>query len=157
MDALDKYIKSQNITRKEFFEKNPKYLYYNNDIKDMEYLLRNFRYYLKYIRKEYKYKAYLEFIKRNPLDLSGIKEQTPELCMIAVKQDGRALKYVKSQTPEICMEAVKQDGRLLEYVKSQTPEICMAAVKQTGIALIYTSNDVILDIFNKYMSIISKK
>jgi hypothetical protein len=33
-----------------------------------------------------------------------------------VKQNGLALEYVKEQTPEICLEAVKQDGYALQYV-----------------------------------------
>ena len=36
-----------------------------------------------------------------------------------------ALQYVKEQTSEICMEAVKNNGYALQYVKEQTPEICM--------------------------------
>ena len=46
------------------------------------------------------------------------EEQTSELCMAAVKQNGQALEYVKKQTPEICMAAVKQGERALEYVKN---------------------------------------
>ena len=42
------------------------------------------------------------------------------------------MQYVKEQTPEICLEAVKQNGYALEYVQEQTPEICLEAVKQNG-------------------------
>ena len=66
------------------------------------------------------------------LKLRMTKEQTPEICLEAVKQHGWALKFVKEQTPEICIEAVKQNGYALEYVKEQTPEICLEAVKQYG-------------------------
>jgi hypothetical protein len=48
--------------------------------------------------------------------LQYVKDQTPEICLEAVKQDGHALQYVKDQTPEICLEAVKQDGHALQYV-----------------------------------------
>ena len=41
------------------------------------------------------------------LKLRMAKEQTPEMCLEAVKQNGYTLKYVKEQTPEICLEAVK--------------------------------------------------
>lgn len=37
-----------------------------------------------------------------------------------------SLKNVKEQTPEICLEAVKKDAPNLAYVKKQTPEICLA-------------------------------
>jgi hypothetical protein len=45
------------------------------------------------------------------------------------------LQFVKEQTPEICIEAVKQIGYALEFVKEQTPEICLLAVKQNGMTL----------------------
>jgi hypothetical protein len=38
-----------------------------------------------------------------------VKEQTEEICLEAVKQDGAALKYVIEQTEEMCLEAVKQN------------------------------------------------
>ncbi len=47
-----------------------------------------------------------------------IKEQTPEICLEAVKQNGYALRFVKEQTSEICLETVKQDGDALQYVNS---------------------------------------
>ena len=34
----------------------------------------------------------------------------------AGKQNGYALQYVSEQTPEICIEAVRQDGDSLRYV-----------------------------------------
>ena len=45
------------------------------------------------------------------------KEQTPEMCLEAVKQYSFALQYVKEQTPEICLKAVKQYSYNLKYVK----------------------------------------
>lgn len=54
-------------------------------------------------------------------------EQTPEVCLAAVRQNGQALKFVKEQTPEICLAAVQRDSHALIYVKEETPEICLAA------------------------------
>ena len=48
-------------------------------------------------------------MEQNGLALEFIKEQTPEICMAAVKQNGEALQYVKEQTEEICMEAINQN------------------------------------------------
>lgn len=64
-----------------------------------------------------------------------LDEETPDVCMAAVKQNGNALKFVDNQTPEICMAAVKQDGNALRFVEEQTPEICIAAIKQNGKAM----------------------
>ena len=62
--------------------------------------------------------------------LQYVKNQTLEICLEAVKQNGNALQYVKNKTPEICLEAVKQKGYILQYVKNQTDEIYLAVVKQ---------------------------
>ena len=39
------------------------------------------------------------------------------------------LNYVKEQTPEICLEAVKQNGWNLKYVKEQIPEFVSKLLK----------------------------
>ena len=46
------------------------------------------------------YQKDLERVKQSWFELSYVKNQTPEVCMAAVQQDGRALRYVKEQTPE---------------------------------------------------------
>ena len=54
-----------------------------------------------------------------------VKEQTEEICKLAVQQDGIALQFVKEQTEEICKLAVQQNGHALKYVSTsfQTEEI----------------------------------
>jgi len=85
---------------------------------------------------------YLELynlISQNGLELEFVEEQnqTEELCILAVKQDGRALEYVEHQTEEICILAVQQDGYALEFVNEEflTEKICMIAIQQNGMAL----------------------
>ena len=58
--------------------------------------------------------------------------QTPELCLEAVKKNGLALKHVDNKTHEICLEAVKQNGMALKRVPRsiQTLPIAIAALKQ---------------------------
>ena len=73
------------------------------------------------------------------INLRHVKEQTLEICLAAVNQDGYALEFVKEQTPEICLVAVNQDGYTLQFVKEQTPEICLAAVKQNLEAFKYVN------------------
>ena len=67
------------------------------------------------------------------LDLD-MDEQTPELCMKAVKEDGMLLGFVGEETPEICLAAVQQNGTALCFVYEEllTSELCLAAVKQNG-------------------------
>ena len=71
------------------------------------------------------------------IDIHSANEQTPEICLAAVQQNGFALQYVKKQTPELCLMAVQQNGNSLQYVKKQTHEICLAAVQQSEDALQY--------------------
>ena len=44
------------------------------------------------------------------------KEQTVELCLAAVQQNGLALQYIKEQTLELCLAAVKQNNHALKLV-----------------------------------------
>jgi hypothetical protein len=59
---------------------------------------------------------YLEYVKLNECILQSIQEQTPEICLAAVTQDGRALRFVKKQTPEICNAAVRQNHLAEKYI-----------------------------------------
>lgn len=80
---------------------------------------------------------YKKVISQNGLLINYIKEQTPELCMLAVQQNGLALKYINNKTPELCKLAVQQNGLALQYVPEQTPELCKLAVQQNGLAIEY--------------------
>jgi hypothetical protein len=57
--------------------------------------------------------------------------------------------YILGQflTPEICLAAVQQYGRALEYVPEhlRTRELCMAAVQQDGCALRWIPDELLLD------------
>ena len=65
-------------------------------------------------------------LRVKPEAISYVRNQTPEICLEAVKQYGLALKYVKDQSTEICLEAVKQNGWALRLVKEQIPGFCLA-------------------------------
>ena len=95
-----------------------------------------------------------------------MKNQTEEICLETVKQEGYALEFCEYKTLEICLaavrccsgavqdvgeqsdddynkivlEAINTDGTVLEYVKNQTEEICLIAVKQIFMALEYVKN-----------------
>ena len=58
-----------------------------------------------------------EFLK----EVCGLEADIPihyegKEALEAVKQDWHALRHVKDQTDEICLEAVKQNGDALAYV-----------------------------------------
>ena len=70
-----------------------------------------------------------------------------EICIEAVKQNGRALQYVPKSIidKEICIEAVKQHWQALQYVPENImdKEICLEAVKHNGYALEYVPENII--------------
>ena len=60
-----------------------------------------------------------------------VKEQTPEICLEAVKESGLALQFVKEQTPEICLEAVKQERDVFPFVQPQFKEAVTQALNSS--------------------------
>jgi len=82
-----------------------------------------------------------EVISMKPSYLKYIKEQTPEICAMALQahfipiHEVTPLQYVKEQTPELCMMAIKQAPWAIEYVKEQTRELCIAAVTRNGFTI----------------------
>ena len=95
-------------------------------------------YALRYIKKELKTLELHEFcVKKHFFAIFCIEEEfiTPELCMMAVKHDWRALeciycRYDRFLTQELCLEAVKQNGYAFFFVKDEflTLEICEIAL-----------------------------
>ena len=86
----------------------------------------------------------INLIKNNGMAIKRVDNQTLELALLAVKDDGYALKYVKDEfkTAEVCLIAVKNDGIALRYVPEhiKTSEICLAAVTRDGLALEYVND-----------------
>ena len=89
-----------------------------------------------------KYELALKRVKRNGLALKNIKkkDQTEEMCLMAVRQNEEALQYVKNQTEEMCLVAVSKNAWAFRHVKEQTEAICLSAVKQRGDALQLVEN-----------------
>ena len=79
-------------------------------------------------------------VQQNSEALECVKNQTDAICILAVQQCGSALEYVEKQTNKICVAAVQQDSEALQYVEKQTDKICELAVKQNGRALKYVKN-----------------
>jgi hypothetical protein len=71
------------------------------------------------------------------LEFCDWHDQTEEICLAAVKQNGFAIKYSQCNTEDIYIAAVKQNGLALKFCDYQSPNVCLAAVKQNGLALKY--------------------
>jgi hypothetical protein len=107
-------------------------------------------------------KTILKLLKKSGLFLRFIKNQTEEMCWVAIKKTPdsiiyaknqndkialfaskkfwHALPYIPFQTCEMCLEAIKLNPDSLKYVKNQTDELCLEAVKINGYALQYVKN-----------------
>jgi hypothetical protein len=82
-------------------------------------------------------------LKRDGLVLEFVTiEQTIDMCLVAVVNNPFALEFVKNKTTEICLTAVCINGLAIRFLteQEQTPEICMAAVKSTGSAIHFVIN-----------------
>lgn len=96
----------------------------------------------------------------NPLNIANVN-QTPELCMEAIKLDPYCLKHIKIQTLEMCELAINTWSDSFKYVKfkdelatlaiglnphtflyieNQTPEICKFAVDKSCDLIAYVKN-----------------
>jgi hypothetical protein len=83
-------------------------------------------------------------VKKYGLNMKFIskEKQTPELCMIAVKQcNGNPITYIENQTPDLCMIAIQQNANNIFTIKEPTIEVCMEAIKPTPHALKFVPED----------------
>jgi hypothetical protein len=110
-----------------------------------------------------KHNLVTDAIKRDVQNLTLIKNQTEELCFIAlghnlgaieyinnptkkmtdmaIKRNYRLLPLIKNQTDEMCMEVVQKDGNMLKHVVNPTHKICKAAVENNCTAMQYVKKE----------------
>ena len=91
-------------------------------------------------------------LKKNGLLIKNVLNHTLEKCLIAVKQNGKAIIYIKKPNDQIALEAVKQNGLVLEYIKNQNEKICLDAIYQNSMALQfvkYQKEDMIINACKK--------
>lgn len=73
---------------------------------------------------------WIKLSQKDGMAFKYVKNQTDEICILAVKQNGNALEYVQNQTEEICCLSVSQNGRALADVQNQTEKICKLAIHE---------------------------
>ena len=83
---------------------------------------------------------WVRILKLNGMELQFVKNQTTELCEMAINQDWRALQYVIDQTEKLCLLAIWQNGYAIKHVKHQTKTLCVAAILKQPHALKYVKN-----------------
>ena len=95
--------------------------------------------------KDFEY--YRRKVLANPDNLEKVPDEliTPELCKLAIEEDGSAIEYVPNEliTPELCRIAVEESMYALKYVPDEfkTPELCKFAVEKDGRALYYVPDE----------------
>jgi hypothetical protein len=99
-----------------------------------------------YLSNEKIYNIYITAIDNNPCSIRHVKEQTDELCLRAVRQNGEALKYIdKDKKTEILyMEAINEkSSHSLYYIEDDeiTYDMCVKAVTIDGYNLKYVPED----------------
>jgi hypothetical protein len=82
----------------------------------------------------------IKYYKNDKTWLTYVRDQTIDMCMMAVLKNGLLLEYVHNQLSTICLSAVRQNGNALQFVKNQTEEICKIAIKNTSSALQFVKN-----------------
>ena len=55
---------------------------------------------------------YTNIIKKNPILLKDIKNQTEDMCITAIKKDPNTLQFVTNQTEEMCLFAISLETSL---------------------------------------------
>jgi len=99
-------------------------------------------------------KIIAEILQANPEAIAAVNPNLKDyrrLCLIAVRQDGRALQYVPQEPKnlrdrDMCLTAVQQNGRALQYVPQEPKnlrdrDMCLTAVQQNGRALEYVPRE----------------
>ncbi len=71
-----------------------------------------------------------QILKENSDMIFFVKNQTEELCKLAVSYSGFSLEYIKNQTYDICKKAVQQTIQSFKFVdkKLQTKELCIISL-----------------------------
>jgi hypothetical protein len=98
-------------------------------------------------RRKYPEKSYLERLRINPDDLTGIPRSiwsNKKFAMEAVRLNSKALRKVRVYDKEIALEAVKHDGLILQYAYGyrSDKDVVLEAVKQNPNAIRFASKDI---------------
>mgnify|MGYP000317113444 CR=1 FL=1 len=82
----------------------------------------------------------LQLIQYEPVVIRYVRNQTEELCRVAIEKNPYALSYIRNQTEEMCLLAMKKDSMMLEWIKNQTEELCLSAVRRNPDAISVIKN-----------------
>lgn len=99
---------------------------------------------IKYVKNQPESMCFMA-IEYDPDNLCYINNRTAEMNLLAVRKKGTAIAWLsdKEKTPEICRVAVEQDGRNIRLVprEKRTVELNLLAVQNTWKALAFLEYD----------------
>ena len=71
----------------------------------------------------------IEMIKRNPIIIKNIDNQTEEMKKLAVKANGLLLRYIKNPTEEVEKLALENNPRAIEFIENPSEEMMETAIE----------------------------
>lgn len=69
------------------------------------------------------YDYFIFLLKNYPAWLKYVKNQSTEICELAIDEDFNTLQYVKNQTVKLSKRAIDKDPRAFAHVKDKTDEL----------------------------------
>jgi hypothetical protein len=91
---------------------------------------------IKYLSKEF----ILNMLTSDGLLLRLFKEQTEDMCLVAVKSNYMALQYVSEQTKMVVEAAIDNNYMAVQFVVNKTNDVCLYAISKNSMALCYICN-----------------
>ncbi len=84
---------------------------------------------------------WIQALKGDPTLLKKVKEQTLEMCTIAVNKKPDVLRYAQIQTQEMCIKVLQHDPLLLRYVLEPTEAMQRMAVFANRDTLVFIKDE----------------
>lgn len=69
--------------------------------------------------------------------LEYVRNQTFNLCRIAILQNWNSLRFVRNQTHELCSIAISENPHAIQYVKDLTIQLCVDALRKDESVICY--------------------
>ncbi|TXG81882.1 MAG: hypothetical protein E6R13_05675 [Spirochaetes bacterium] len=97
---------------------------------------------MKYAKQDYTYDEAVKMLNIDGCMIRYIKNPTPEMCMLAVQNNGDSIRYIEStlRTEELCIAAVSEFGLAIQHIDNPSYNVCRAAIKNDPLSLRFIDN-----------------
>lgn len=92
---------------------------------------------MKYTKQDYTYDEAIKMLNIDGCMIRYIKNPTPEMCMLAVQNDGSSIRYIEDifRTEELCIAAVSESGEAVHDIDNPSYDVFLAAIKNDPLSL----------------------